>query len=34
VELPDEIVQKTRELYRDIFQRLTGKTLEESIEAI
>jgi phosphoribosylaminoimidazole-succinocarboxamide synthase len=34
VGLPDEIVQKTRELYRDIFQRLTGKTLEQSIEAL
>ncbi|KAI9158105.1 Phosphoribosylaminoimidazole-succinocarboxamide synthase-like protein [Paramyrothecium foliicola] len=34
VELPDEVVQKTSELYRDIFQRLTGKTLEQSLEAL
>ncbi|KAF7544737.1 hypothetical protein G7Z17_g9713 [Cylindrodendrum hubeiense] len=34
VELPEDIVLKTRQLYGDIFQRLTGKTLEESLAAL
>jgi phosphoribosylaminoimidazole-succinocarboxamide synthase len=34
VEVPAEVVQKTSELYQDIFQRLTGKSLEDALAAL